>query len=132
MILFALHWHILQLLTCCKRDCSTCWRLTFPLSPHLLWNIYTASVFVLHYTEMLNELVLPIPGSEILALGDFFFFTNFCHCDTFLTLIVSIEQPPKDFGNEIDFIHAVNVFRTLSSDDTLILSPMKLWMSLIR
>ena len=31
------------------RACSACLGLIFPLSPHLLWNIYTAAVFVLCY-----------------------------------------------------------------------------------
>ena len=46
---------------------------------------------------MLKKLVLFIPGPKILLLCDLFF-TNFCHCDTFLNIttintIISLEHP---------------------------------------
>ena len=58
----------------------TCWKgivqlfgdSLFSLSPHLPWNFHAATVFVLYYNKMLNELVLFIPGFKILLLCDFF------------------------------------------------------------
>ena len=64
---------------------------------------------------MLNELVLPILHSEILAL----------QWKWQLTLILSIQEPPKDFDNDIDFILAENICQNLSLDDTSTLSSMK-------